>query len=65
MVDWIFYEEVARDLMRDAYHWDADPKAMTKADITGYAKERGVDAKHLVCAYGNVKYKFDPKGDFE
>jgi hypothetical protein len=64
MVDWIFYEEAARDMMREAYIGSANPKAITAGDMKQYADEYNLGFTHLKCAYGNVKHKFDPKDDF-
>lgn len=62
--DWLFYEEMARDLMRDAYRYDADTKNLKDKEVRRYAKQINVDGKTLLVAYRNVKYKFDPASEF-
>ena len=63
--DWIFYEEMARDMIRDAFIYDTAAKDIKPADIKRFAKDRNITAKTLAVAFENVKYKFDPKDDFE
>jgi len=64
MTDWIVYESWARDMMREAFIYNANPKKIKDKDIKGFAKDNNLKIKDFKTAYGNVKHKFDPKDDF-
>ena len=64
MTDWIVYESWARDMMREAFIGDANPKKISINDIKKFAKEYNLKVRNFKCAYENVKHKFDPKDDF-
>ena len=64
MTDWIVYEEWARDMMREAFIYDANSKKIEIKDIKKFAKENNLKIKDFKSPYENVKHKFDPKDDF-
>ena len=65
MTDWIYYEEKARDMMRQAFIYEANPKKIMPKDIKRFAKDENLVIRDLNCAYENVKHKFNPNDDFQ
>jgi hypothetical protein len=59
--DKFMYDGYAKDLMRDAYRYDADSKNIKDKDIKKFAKEKKLDFKYLKDTYENIKNKYDPK----